>query len=86
MVSEISCFTERIRVTEIKVSLLVTEREKSRYSLANMAHVRQSRPDFGLGFQANDFNTFEVVPFSLGSGLRSRVTEQVARSTGVPCP
>ena len=28
---------------------------------ANMAHARQSRPDFGLGFQVNVLKTFEVV-------------------------
>ena len=37
-------------------------------SRANMAHIRQSRPDSGLGFQANALKTVEGVPFSLGSG------------------
>jgi len=35
---------------------------------ANMAHVRQSRPDSGLGFQVKVLKPFKVVPFSLGSG------------------
>ena len=35
---------------------------------ANSAHIRQSGPDSGLGFQAKFIETFEVVPFSLGSG------------------
>ena len=33
-----------------------------------MAHVTQSRPDFGLGFQVKILNPFEVIPSSLGSG------------------
>ena len=38
-----------------------------------MAHVRQSRPDFGLGFQVNALDQSEVVGISLGSG-RVRVS------------
>ena len=34
---------------------------------ANAAHVRQSRPDSGLGFQVDALKTFQVVPFSLRS-------------------
>ena len=30
-----------------------------------MAHVRQSRPDAGLGFQVEGLNTFQVVPLRL---------------------
>ena len=33
---------------------------------ANMAHIRQSRPDSGNGFQVQVHQPFEVVPFSLG--------------------
>jgi len=36
---------------------------------ANMAHVRQSRPDSGIGFQVKVPEMFQVVPCSLGSGL-----------------
>ena len=36
-----------------------------------MAHVKQSRPDSGLGFQVNVIETFRVVPSSLGSGQGS---------------
>ena len=32
---------------------------------ANMAHLRQTRPDSGLGFQVQARTTFEVVPFLL---------------------
>ena len=35
---------------------------------ANTAHVRQSRPDSGLGFQVKVLTTFYLVPTSLGSG------------------
>jgi hypothetical protein len=35
---------------------------------ANMAHIRQSRPDYGLGFQAKVRKTFKAVLSSLGSG------------------
>jgi len=31
-----------------------------------MAHIRQSIPDSGLGFQAKVLTTFEVIPSSLG--------------------
>jgi len=37
---------------------------------ANMAHIRQSRPDSGLGFQTKVIVTFEVVPSSPGSGTK----------------
>ena len=33
-----------------------------------MAHIRQSRPDYGLGVEVEVLTTFRVVPFSLGSG------------------
>ena len=35
---------------------------------ANSAHLRQSRPDSGSGFQAKVLQTLEVVPSSLGRG------------------
>ena len=34
-----------------------------------MAHVRQSRPDYGLGFQVRVLVTFKAVPSSLESGI-----------------
>jgi len=34
-----------------------------------ICHIRQSRPDSGLGFQAKVLENFQVVPSSLGSGL-----------------
>jgi len=37
---------------------------------ANMAHIRQSRPDSGCGFQVKVLKTFQVFPSSLGSGTR----------------
>ena len=37
---------------------------------ANSAHIRQSRPDSGLGFQVEVFDVFQVVRSSLGSGVR----------------
>jgi len=40
-------------------------------SRANMAHVRQSRPNSGLGFQGIVLKTFEIF---------------VSRVWGVPCP
>ena len=39
---------------------------------ANMAHIRQSRPDSGLGFQATVLETVEVVSSLPGSGLGAR--------------
>ena len=38
-----------------------------------MAHVRQSRPDSGLGFQIKMLATFEIVPNSLGSGPHTAI-------------
>ena len=35
---------------------------------SNMAHVRQSRPDSGRGFQLKDLQIFSVVRYSLGRG------------------
>ena len=37
---------------------------------ANMAHIRQSRPDSGLGFHIEVLKIFSVVLSSRGSGLR----------------
>ena len=36
---------------------------------ANVAHIRQSRPDYGLDFRTNEVTTFEVIPFLLGSRI-----------------
>ena len=33
-----------------------------------MAHIRQSKPDSGLGFEVKGPQTFQGVPSSLGSG------------------
>jgi len=35
-----------------------------------MAHIRQSRPDSGVGFREKDLKTFQVVAFWLGSDRR----------------
>ena len=48
---------------------------------ANVAHLRQSRPDYGLGFQVKFLKTFQVVPFSFATPVRrerkrDRVTER----------
>ena len=40
---------------------------------ATTRNTRQSRSDFGLGFQAQILKPLEVVPSSLGSGVRERV-------------
>jgi len=37
---------------------------------ANVAHIRQSRPYSGLGFEANVLKQFSVVPSPLASGGR----------------
>ena len=37
-------------------------------SRANVAPIRQSRPDSGLGFQVRVLETISVVPSSLGNG------------------
>ena len=39
------------------------------FQATNMAHIRQSRPDSGLGFQAKVLETFSAVPSSLGSRM-----------------
>jgi len=38
-----------------------------RCSASNMAHIRQSRPEYGLDFQVKVLRAFRVVPSSLGS-------------------
>jgi len=48
---------------------------------ANMAHMRQSRPDSGLGFQVKVLETFELASSSLGSAGGVRV--QSISDTGV---
>ena len=50
---------------------------------ANMAHVRQSRPDYGLVFQVKVPTTFEVVPSSLGSCRQLRVLDAALRVESV---
>ena len=56
---------------------------------ANLAHIRQSRPDSGIGFQAKVLHTFEGFPSSLGSGpgggsgtrvVRRRLEQQLYRN------
>ena len=47
-----------------------------------MAHMKQSRPDFGLDFKVKVFRTFQVVPFSLGSGQDSVWVVRVDRDDG----
>ena len=39
-----------------------------------MAHIRQSRPDSGLGLLVQVLKSFQVVPSSLGSGSCARGT------------
>ena len=56
---------------------------------SNMAHLRQSRPDSGLGFQVRLLTTFHAVPSSLGSGgyregLVCKTNRIVYHSTLVP--
>jgi len=38
-----------------------------------MAHIRQSRPDTGRGFQVKALKIVEVFPPSLGSGILNRL-------------
>ena len=47
-----------------------------------MAHIRQSRPDYGLDFQVKVFKPFSVVPSSLASGAVSVVPLLVAKIVG----
>ena len=39
---------------------------------ANMAHMRQQRPDYGHGFKLKVLTTVQVVPSALGSGIPQR--------------
>ena len=50
--------------------------------VVNVAHIRQSRPDSGLGFQANILETFKVFPSLLGSGLPARLPLASAHGQG----
>jgi len=49
---------------------------------ANVAHIRQSKPDSGRGSQVKVLNTLKVVPSSLGSGL----TKRRRAASGHICP
>jgi len=53
---------------------------------ANMAHVRQSRPEYGLGFQVKVLKPFYIVPSSLGSGSGGSACrgDPLCAKTGVP--
>jgi len=46
----------------------ILRRKSSRRYRANMAHIRQSRPEFGFCFWGKFLKTFQVVSSSLGSG------------------
>ena len=50
------------------VGLPRTNPHRPRPNRANMAHIGQSRPDSGLGFQVKALRTFGGVPSSRGSG------------------
>ena len=41
-----------------------------------MAHKRQSRPDFGLGFQLKDLKPFELLYLRLEAECKRLTTEQ----------
>ena len=45
----------------------------------NMAHVRQSGPDLGLGFQVKVRKPFSAVPYSLGSDTVDQSLEPESR-------
>ena len=51
---------------------------------ANMAHTRQSRPDYGLAFQVEVLLTFQDVPSSLGSGISPHAPR--SHGSGYGCP
>ena len=57
-------------------------REQAR-CLANMAHIRQSKPDSGLGYQVKLLILFQVVPSSLESGYRDRLDKKDGDACGV---
>jgi len=45
-----------------------TVEKAKNHCAANVARIRQSRPDYGLGLQVRVLKTFQFVPASLGSG------------------
>ena len=51
---------------------------------ANSEHIRQSRPDSGLGFQAKVPQSFKVVPSSLGSGKHAQSASRARHTTHAP--
>ena len=54
--------------TRLLMSLQCDEYSTHKCCRANMAHITQSRPDAGLGFQVDFLETHQSFPFSLGSG------------------
>ena len=55
---------------------------RARDTSKNVAHIRQSRPDSGLGFQAKVLKMFQVAPSSLGR-RRRRLTRALSPPPGV---
>jgi len=53
--------------------------EALRLCCADMAHLREPEPDFGLGFQIKDLEAFQVVPSSLERGTRGRNVRAFAK-------
>ena len=54
---------------------------KEAEEVCNMAYIRQSRPDSGLGFQVKVLEIFQVVSSSLGNG-----TPLIVNSSNVDDP
>jgi len=53
---------------------------------ANSAHMRQSKPDFGLGWKMKVRTPFKVVPSSLGSGrIQFLISWRGGHPRGVHC-
>ena len=50
---------------EVQPHPLICRLERFR---ANVVHIRQLKPDAGLGFRVKVLKTFQVVPYSVGSG------------------
>jgi len=53
---------------------------------ANVAHIRQSRPDSGLGFQVKVLKTFKDVPSSLESGACRQISGGFWQASLGPTP
>ena len=69
LISLLACNLSAAMSERVQGALQHRQRGTPRGPGTNMAHIRQSKPDYGLGFCVRFFKSFQVVPSSLGRGV-----------------